>query len=247
MTAPVAALFVRADGPYPGLVSEWYGSPGKDARDYAGPLPVVAHPPCARWGRFWWSDGSATPGSDDGCFSSAIEAVRRWGGVLEHPETSHAWPRFGILKPSWGAWSRSLYRPDEWVTSVDQVAYGHRARKRTWLVCVGDPVPLRWDRWDRGAPQLAYIVVPGRVWRQRRTYIASGPGISRTAELRRIHGIELMGKRERELTPLPFAELLVSIAVRSHGRAQPTREPSANLPKTYSQGEKQPKRSSGSG
>lgn len=198
MRAPVAALYVRADGPYPALVADWWDEQ-RDARLYAGPLPVVAHPPCARWGRFWWSDGSTEPGHDGGCFAAAIDAVRRFGGVLEHPEASSAWPRFGIQRPIEGTWSRSLLRPDEWVTVVDQYAYGHRARKRTWLVYVGTtpPPPLRWTYPTRG---------------QVRVYCSSGPGPSRTAESRRVHHIELMGKRERELTPEPFARLLVELA-----------------------------------
>lgn len=208
MTDDVSALYVRADGPYPKLVRDWWdGSPGRDAREYAGPRPVVAHPPCARWGRFWWSaqHRGLGLGDDEGCFAAAIAAVRRWGGILEHPEASHAWPRFGIMRPTRGTWTRSLLRPDEWVTEVDQLAYGHRARKRTWLVLVGDPVPLRWDHAER---QSAYLLTP----RLGRRVYSSGPGPSRTAELRALHGIELMGKREREVTPWPFARWLVALA-----------------------------------
>jgi hypothetical protein len=49
----IAALFVETDGCY-------FGQPGvepwditRDARTYAGPWAIVAHPPCQRWGRFW--------------------------------------------------------------------------------------------------------------------------------------------------------------------------------------------------
>lgn len=205
MRADVSALYVRRDGPYPELVADWWdGSPGRDARDYAGPRPVVAHPPCARWGRFWWSDGSEAPGSDDGCFASAIELVRGWGGgVLEHPEASRAWDAHGIRRPIPGCWSSTLLRPDEWVAVVDQVAYGHRARKRTWLVAVG----------ARSLPTPELATEPARV------YCASGPGPSRTAALRAAHGIELIGRRERETTPLPFARLLVDIAQSAVGTA----------------------------
>jgi hypothetical protein len=202
MIDTVSALFVRSDGPYPSLVADWWdGSDGRDAREYAGPNAVVEHPPCARWGRFWWSAGDhgqlrgdTGPGNDGGVFETAIAHLRRWGGVLEHPADSAAWPRFGILRPSEGGWSRSLLRPDEWVAVVDQHAFGHRARKRTWLVAVGAQV----------LPVLPVL--------RHRVYVASGPGISRTAESRALHGVELMGKRERELTPPAFAELLVQIA-----------------------------------
>ena len=49
----VAALYVEPDGAYIGLpgVDPW--DERRDARTYAGPHPVVAHPPCQRWGRFW--------------------------------------------------------------------------------------------------------------------------------------------------------------------------------------------------
>lgn len=100
----VAALFVERNGAYYGLpnVDPW--DVERDARQYAGPHPVVAHPPCERWGRFWFGGthkGSKryALGDDGGCFSAALAAVRRWGGVLEHPEGSHAWAAHGLMTP----------------------------------------------------------------------------------------------------------------------------------------------------
>jgi hypothetical protein len=51
--AMIAALYVEPNGAYFGLpgVDPW--DQARDARKYAGPWPVVAHPPCERWGRFW--------------------------------------------------------------------------------------------------------------------------------------------------------------------------------------------------
>jgi hypothetical protein len=77
----IAALYVETDGCYFNLpdVDPW--DEARDARKYAGPFPVVAHPPCQRWGRFW--HGSTRKphryqlGADDGCFVAAIGAVRR--------------------------------------------------------------------------------------------------------------------------------------------------------------------------
>src|SRR5574340_755194 len=111
----------------------------KDARRYTGTLPVVAHPPCQRWGKFWagqplWiarTGERKKKGDDGGCFAAALDSVRKVGGVLEHPWGSHAWPHFGIaVPPRSGGWIKA----DDcggWTCCVEQGRYGHYARKPT--------------------------------------------------------------------------------------------------------------------
>jgi hypothetical protein len=145
----IAALFVETNGTYYGLddVDPW--DEARDARLYAGPHPVVAHPPCERWGRYWSGGPSAKVrrklGDDGGCFAAAFMAVVQWGGVLEHPEASHAWRAFGIpAPPKSGGWI-SVPFAGGWTCCVEQGHYGHAARKATWLYAVGcEPPPLRW-------------------------------------------------------------------------------------------------------
>jgi hypothetical protein len=138
----IAALFVATGGSYFGLpgVDPWDAA--RDARTYHGPWPVVAHPPCERWGRYWSGGPSAKVrrklGDDGGCFKSALESVRRWSGVLEHPEGSHAFAHHGIRRPTWrGGW---IDAGDGYghVCCVAQGHYGHRARKLTWLFAVSN-------------------------------------------------------------------------------------------------------------
>lgn len=146
----IAALFVQRDGCYWNLpgVEPW--DEARDARLYAGPWPVVAHPPCERWGRFATGGPSAKVrrkiGDDDGKFASALTAVRRWGGVLEHPEGSAAWRHFGLIAPPrHGGWVVADFNGG-WTCCVEQGHYGHLARKTTWLYAVGCELPsLRWE------------------------------------------------------------------------------------------------------
>lgn len=150
----IAALYVETGGCYFGLpdVDPW--DMQRDARQYDGPWPVVAHPPCQRWGRFWHGSTRRPHqfkmGDDQGCFAAALTAVRMFGGVLEHPADSHAWRHFGLRAPVRHAgWSRA----DDyggWTCYVEQGHYGHFARKGTWLFASGTALPdLRWHRGEQ--------------------------------------------------------------------------------------------------
>jgi hypothetical protein len=144
----IAALFVETGGCYFGLpdVDPW--DEARDARFYRGPWPIVAHPPCARWGRYWGGHPRQWPrlkfGDDGGCFAAALRALILCGGVLEHPADSGAWNHFGLPKPDKrGGWRLA----DGFaVTHVEQGWYGHKARKATWLLA-HEPVTLPDLRW----------------------------------------------------------------------------------------------------
>jgi hypothetical protein len=144
----VAALFVDPLGPYVGLpdVDPW--DEARDARLYAGPHPVVAHPPCSRWCRLAGlveSRWGHRRGEDGGCFASALAAVRRWGGVLEHPAYTRAWAAFDLpTPPTGGGWVRGIC--GGWACYVEQGRYGHPAKKATWLFAFGatDLPTLEW-------------------------------------------------------------------------------------------------------
>lgn len=147
----VAALFVDPDGVYSNLPGVELWDEERDARLYDGPWPVVAHPPCARWGSLAFVNQAMhgyLVGDDGGCFEAALNAVRTYGGVLEHPANSLAWAKYELPRPARDGWAQAMADPGL-ATEVSQVAYGHRARKRTWLYCVGvDPVALDWRDAD---------------------------------------------------------------------------------------------------
>ena len=136
----IAALFVDATGSYSKVEDVELWDESRDARLYDGPGPVVAHPPCQRWGKLWAGQPlyikrtgiRKIKGDDAGCFASALASVRKWGGVLEHPWGSHAWKHFGIpVPPRSGGWIRADERG--WTCCVEQGRYGHYARKPTLL------------------------------------------------------------------------------------------------------------------
>jgi len=184
----IAALYVERGGVYLGLdgVDPWDES--RDARLYAGPWPVVAHPPCERWGR--WAGEMA--GQDNGCFESALRSVRTWGGVLEHPEASLAWPVFGLIRPLRGGGWSAAGDGIGWTCCVEQGHYGHRARKATWLYAVASTLPaLTWGRSDPA--------------------IRPRPGRDPKRE-RRIGAVQRMCRKERRATPVPFRDELLAIA-----------------------------------
>lgn len=190
----VAALFVERDGIYFGVPSVDPWDKARDARLYSGPYPVVAHPPCDRWHQLSAVNHKRWGfkiNEDEGCFAFALAAVRRFGGVLEHPAETRAFKFHGIPEPVAGNWQRTI--DGDWVTEVWQSSYGHRARKRTWLLYHGDtpPPPLRWKKkpgtfqiglFDQKKPQLP--------------------------------------KTERSATPPEFRDLLINIAAQARAAAK---------------------------
>lgn len=203
----VAALFVETGGSYFGLSDFDPWDRDRDARQYQGPYPVVAHPPCQLWGALAfvnyarWGGEHNRPGNDGGCFASALRSVRRWGGVLEHPAASRAWKVFGLERPSGIGWMPCSDRG--FVCEVWQSAYGHRANKATWLYAFGldEPPPLDWSR-PRGSFQVGYPDQRGKA-RNKPT----------------------LPKKEAAATPTKFRDVLISIA--RTARASPSNDGSA--------------------
>lgn len=258
----VAALYIDPRGPYPRMAAgemfrelgprgepycrEW-GPPRaidcydatRDARKYAGPHPVVAHPPCKHWGRLrhlaavrcndlcGWSgrvcdlDDGECPNcgtskcldwSDRECAPRAVEQVRAYGGVLEHPAGSLLWEACGLPYPERVAREAedyvSLVTRDEhggYTIELDQVEWGHVARKRTWLYLVGVP------REALEAPPF-----PGR----EPTHWLAGFRASKGTAPKRYKsngcavppGIKVCSAQQRRRTPPLFAEYLVRLA-----------------------------------
>lgn len=200
----IAALYVETDGPYFGLAGVDPWDEARDARRYDGPHPVVAHPPCQRWGRFW--HGSTRKphqyrlGADGGCFAAALTAVRNFGGVLEHPKDSLAWSYFGLTPPPAGGGWMQADNFGGWTCCVDQGHYGHFANKRTWLYAVVPPDRLPSLRWGKGEQRLHPVAV------EKHGY----------AKARRIGMMAMVGGKDktriRNTTPDEFRDLLLSIA-----------------------------------
>ena len=187
----MAALFVRPDSIYKTFPGVDCYDIERDARTWPGGSPVIVHPPCRTWGCLK-AFATAAPAHEHTLALWAINQVRRWGGVLEHPKGSTLFRECGCviggLPDKWGGW----------ILEVDQFRWGHKARKRTLLYIVGTrdlpPVPCR-----DGEP----------------THVIDRPG--RTRKTERPNSAEkkpACSHKDREATPLDFAKWLVELARR---------------------------------
>lgn len=202
----VSALFVEAGGVYfdDSRVDPWDES--RDARLYKGPGKVICHPPCQRWGRYWGggpmlhgTSRQRLKGDDNGCFAHSLWAVRTFGGVIEHPEASHAWGWYGLTKPPrGGGWIKA----DEfggWTCCVAQGYYGHPGQKLTWLYAKGVCRPeLKWGK------------APGKQLMEDGFYSKE-----ERARLVKTGIVQRMSARQRAATPVEFKELLMGMIYES--------------------------------
>lgn len=117
----VAALYVQSRSVYSCFDNVECFDLARDATQYRGPWAVVAHPPCRSWGKFKaWA--KPRDGERELAFL-ALRQVEQYGGVLEHPVGSSLFKEAGI--------------PVAKLWRVNQVDWGHRALKPTWLYLVG--------------------------------------------------------------------------------------------------------------
>ena len=190
----VAILFARGDSVYKTLPGCDVWDIQRDARTWPGGAPVIAHPPCRTWGSLSHLF-EHTPGERD-LAPWAVEQVRRFGGVLEHPSKSCLWPELGLPDlgecDAFGGWTLAIHQSD----------FGHRAQKKTRLYIVGcEPCDV---------PRMPLVLgKPTHVISQNRTL----PG-----------GVRLrkgmpgwrpdVSEAEQEHTPRALAEWLVDLARR---------------------------------
>ena len=189
----VVVLFVRSDSIYKTLPGVECYDEARDARTWPGGCPVVAHPPCRTWGtlKAW----AKAPPHEHGLALWAVEQIRRFGGVLEHPSASGLWREAQLPEPGW--------LPDEWggwMLECDQFHWGHLARKRTRLYIVGakssdlPPIPHRDGEPSHCVSSLA------------------GKRMDKDVRKRLPTWKPELGPNRRDKTPPAFAEWLVAVA-----------------------------------
>ncbi len=117
--------------------------------------------------------------------------------MLEHPEGSHAWHRFGInAPPRDGGWVRESLFGNGWTCCVAQGRYGHRAQKLTWLYAVGCELPdLDWGL----CPGLERLDDGFHSAEERRRAVRRGV-------------VQRLSHRERAATPDAFRDVLIGMA-----------------------------------
>lgn len=185
----MAALFVDRLGPYPKLPGVECWDLERDARKYDGPWSVVAHPPCRNWSKLSY----LAKDDDSDCALVAIDQVRKFGGVLEHPAASRLWLQINLP---------SGHRDDfggKRIT-LTQVEWGHVARKPTSLYLVNVPDSALERPPSPGREPTHWLSGFREHSRRGQTGAAVPPGI------------KVCSAQQRRRTPPLFAEYLVRLA-----------------------------------
>jgi len=187
----VAVLFARSDSIYKTLPWCEVWDAERDARTWPGGMPIVGHPPCGQWGqlRHFANDVPEVKALAPWC----VEAIRREGGILEHPEASALWPHCGMPAPDF--WNtRDAF--GGYSLAIEQFDFGHLAQKKTRLYIVGcepadlPPMPIRFD------------IISHAIGKATKNGPRSRPHLPRVS------------KADREHTPRALAEWMLAVARR---------------------------------
>ena len=129
MQTKTPILFCRQNSTYQKFDNVDIWTEKRNALNFVGLAPIVAHPPCRLWGKL--KHFSKAPQEEKALGIFAVNLARLNGGVVEHPSGSQLFKFMdcGTFKA-----------PDEhggFVISLDQSWYGHPCKKSTLLYICG--------------------------------------------------------------------------------------------------------------
>jgi hypothetical protein len=144
----------------------------RDARNFPGGMPVIAHPPCRRWTRFGkamlagtktrcpgWTPPSKEEIADEknlGLFCARM--VQECGGILEQPANSELFAAAGLPLPG------SPQGPESFSLHVWQRWWGFPNKKGTWLYFCGISqfsIEIPFSLHNRGGDRQRFENMPG--------------------------------------------------------------------------------------
>lgn len=152
----------------------------RNALNFDEPRPIIAHPPCHLFSRM--RGLSTAPESEKELAYFALDHIRKYGGILEHPAHSTLWKEKSLPKPG------QLDRFGGFTLVVSQFWFGHKADKLTWLYIVGiESEDLPSIPFALGEPEFTVSY----------------------SKLKSVRVKREIPKRERSATPKRFAEWLI--------------------------------------
>jgi hypothetical protein len=175
----IPVLFCTSDSVYKKLGCDVWDEK-RDALTWMGKQPGIYHPPCQLWCRMRYF--STRPEFEKYYALWAVNKVRSYGGILEHPKASRLFKVMNLPKPG-------FYDEFGFTIEIDQFNYGHKARKSTWLYICGLQL--------NDVKHLLSKKIPGKC-----KYVCSTSKRGIKPEL---------SQNERNKTPLQMAKLFVKI------------------------------------
>jgi hypothetical protein len=146
----ISILFTQNNSIYKKLKQDCWNK-DRNARTWPGGNAIIAHPPCRAWGKFWWK--SLHDDAEIQLAIFAINKIRLYGGIMEHPRTSGIWKYRGLQLPKPGTTDKY----GGFTICIKQSWFGHRAEKETILYIVG------LTEKEIPAIPITFDVVPNRV------------------------------------------------------------------------------------
>jgi len=126
----IACLCVHRAGVYSSFPGCDLWDETRDASTYRGNDPVLGHPPCRLWAGLEHFAKPTDSAKERALGIRVAGLVVANGGVLEHPARSRLFRAAGLPHPG-------EFSPLGFTLDIDQLWFGHQARKRTWLFVSG--------------------------------------------------------------------------------------------------------------